>query len=230
MDSKTIMRLIQSQSEPSFLDNSRQVPMDDSVTAIYQLNDLKREKHESVYSYFSRFKVAARKADINKDDTLNIFFLQNSNSSRMVKYVNQAIALQMSLSSFDSFRPAVNLETFVNLARAFDQSEEIQRQAKNLRGSKSSFLSVQSNKSVRSLETEVNVSSFNRNDNQIRNGKNWNNYKQNRGYNQNNSYSNYHGSYNNHTSSYNNVQGNRQVQGTIKTTRKSKMRIRRVAN
>ena len=99
MDYKTIKQLVQSQSEPNHVDNSKLVPMDDTVAAIYQLCDLKREKHESVDSYFSRFKEAARRADINKDDTLTKFFLQNLNSSRMVKYVNQAIALQMSLSS-----------------------------------------------------------------------------------------------------------------------------------
>ena len=123
MDYNTIKQLVQSESIVSHMDHSRKVTMDDTVAAIYQLCDLKRDKHESVENFFYRFLVAAKQADISKEETLISFFLRSINSVRMVMFINQAIVLQKLISSSNFLEPAINLNMCVSFAKAYEQSK-----------------------------------------------------------------------------------------------------------
>ncbi|CAF0809296.1 unnamed protein product [Brachionus calyciflorus] len=64
----SIKQLIQSRVE-SPVNCDRFVDKRETVAAIYELCELKRGKHESVEKYFSRFSEAAKRADINGEDT-----------------------------------------------------------------------------------------------------------------------------------------------------------------
>ncbi|CAF0975241.1 unnamed protein product [Brachionus calyciflorus] len=150
----------------------------DVVAAINELCVLKRGKAEKIESYFQRFMEAARRADIQKEETLIKFFLQNLNNKRMVQYINQAITLQKSLTNLNSLAESVSLDTYVKLAKAYEQSEEWSCK----RERKDSSSSNSSTKSVGSLPCEINMTTNTRN-----NFKNKHHYTQ--------SYNRHHGSY-----------------------------------